>query len=90
MDKKFRSIVEELSDYVPNRDREHFIESRAIQVIASFRNLQKLIAESYDSETADDLFKRLVNAARTGDEKKMTRKLKEIKKEKIGGGKRQA
>jgi uncharacterized protein (UPF0305 family) len=88
LDKKFKSIVDELCDYVPNRDREHFIESRAIQVIASFANLRKLIAESYDTETADDLFKRLVNAARTGDEKKVTRKLKELKKEKGSVGKR--
>jgi uncharacterized protein (UPF0305 family) len=89
LDKKFKSIVDELCDYIPNRDREHFIESRAIQVIASFANLRKLISESYDEETADDLFKRLVNAARTGDEKKVTRKLKEIKKEKANGTRRE-
>jgi uncharacterized protein (UPF0305 family) len=85
LDKKFRSIVDELCDYVPHRDREHFIESRAIQVIASFNNLRTLISENYDAETSDDLFRRLINAARTGDEKKVTRKLREIKKEKTGG-----
>ncbi len=90
MDKKFRSIVDELCDYIPNRDREHFIESRVVQVIASFTNLRKLIEENYDSETADDLCKRLVNAARTGDDRKVTRKLREIKKEKPGGGDRKA
>ena len=80
MDKKFRSIVDELCDYVPHRDREHFIESRAVQVVASFANMRKLFEEHFDAETSDDLFKRLVNAARTGDDKKVTRKLKEIKK----------
>lgn len=84
MDKKFKSIVDELCDYVPNRDREHFIESRVVQVVASFANLRKLISETYDEDTADDLYKRLIRAAQTGDEKKVTRKLKEIKKERNG------
>lgn len=83
-DKKFRSIVDELCDYVPHRDREHFIESRAVQVIASFNNLRKLISETYDEDTSDELFRRLVNAAKTGDDKKITRRLRDIKKGKSG------
>lgn len=79
MDKKFTSIISELRDYVPYRDRDHAIEARALQVIASFKNLKKLLDETYDPETAEDLFKRLGNAARTGDERKFTRKIKEIR-----------
>lgn len=79
---KFRSIVEELSDYAPAKDRDLFIESRAQQVLASVGHLMRLIRESYDSETADDLQKRLVNAIRTEDEMKFRRKIRQIRESK--------
>ncbi len=85
MDKKFKSIVDSLNDYVPYKNREHFLETRARALIASFENLTKLIHETYDEETADDLCKRLFNAARTGDERKIIRKLTEMRKEKTNG-----
>lgn len=82
MDKKFKSLVDELSDYAPNRNRDLFIESRAQQVIASAVHLIKLIKESYDSETADDLAKRLVRSILSEDEEKFRRKIRSIKKDK--------
>lgn len=75
-----KSIVDELNDYVPYRNREHFLETRASALIAGFANLTKLIQETYDQETADDLCKRLFNAARSGDERKIMRKLNEMRK----------
>ncbi len=79
MDRKFTSIIDELCDYTPRRDKDLFIESRAMQVIASFSHLVKLINESYDEDTAADLTKRLINAARTGDEAKFCRKMKIVR-----------
>ncbi len=78
-DKKFRSIVDELSDYAPVRDRDLFIESRAEQVMGSVKNLMRLIRESYDAETADDLQKRLINAIRSEDENKFRRGIRQIR-----------
>lgn len=77
MNRKFSSIIDEL-DYTPRRDQDLFIESRAMQIIASFSHLVKLINESYDPETAADLTKRLMNAARTGDDAKFSRKIRAI------------
>lgn len=85
MDKKFKSIVDELNDYVPYRNREHFLETRARDLIAGFKHLTDLIQETYDQETADDLCKRLFNAARSGDERKIMRKLTEMRKESSNG-----
>jgi hypothetical protein len=79
VDRKFCSILDELNDYTPRRDTDLFIESRAMQVIASFSHLVKLINESYDEDTAADLTKRLINAARTGDEAKFSRKMKIVR-----------
>lgn len=74
------SLLSELSDYAPKRDRELFIESRAQQVIASAVHLLKLIRESYDAEIAEDLSKRLVRSILSEDEEKFRRKIRAIKK----------
>lgn len=79
MDRKFTSILDELTTS-PRLERDIFIEQRGQQVIASFLNLTKLIQESYDSDTAADLTKRLLNAVRTGDEEKFRRGIKQVKK----------
>lgn len=84
MDKKFRSLLDELSDYAPARDRDAFIESRAQQVIASAVHLLRLIAESYDPATADDLSKRLLRAIAQHDEDKFRRKVRAIRETRIG------
>ena len=82
MDKKFKSLIDELSDYAPKRDRDLFIESRALQVIASATHLLKLIKESYDEKTADDLSKRLIRSIVSEDEEKFCRRIRDIKKDK--------
>ena len=79
MSSKFRSLVDELTDYAPVKDRDLFIESRAEQVMASVSHLMHLIRESYDTETAEDLQKRLVNAIRSNDEGKFKRRIRAIR-----------
>jgi hypothetical protein len=79
LDKKFSSIVDELLDYAPQRDRELFIESRGTQVIASALNLIRLIRESFDEATAKDLSKRLVRAIMNEDQEKFCRRLRAIR-----------
>lgn len=79
MDKNFRSLIDELSDYAPKNNKDLFIESRAQQVIASVTHLMKLINESYDADTAADLQKRLINSLRTGDENKFRRGIRHIR-----------
>lgn len=79
---KFRSIVEELSDYAPAKDRDLFIESRAQQVLASVGHLMRLIRESYEPEIAEDLQKRLINSIRSDDEMKFRRQIRKIRESK--------
>ena len=76
---KYRSLIDELTDYAPVANRDLFIESRAEQVLASVSHLMRLIRESYDEETADDLQKRLVNSIRSGDETKFRRGIRAIR-----------
>lgn len=78
-DKKFRSLIDELSDYAPVRDRDLFIESRFEQTMGSVRSLMILIRENYDAETADDLMKRLINSFRADDANKFRRRIRQIR-----------
>ncbi len=76
--KRTRSILEEISRIDIHKDKEHFIESKARNVIAGTENLLTLINETYDEDTAHDLTKRLLNAIRTQDPKKFERGIRKV------------
>lgn len=76
--KRTRSILEEISRIDIHKDKEHFIESKAANIIAGTENLVNLINETYDEETAHDLNKRLLNAIRTQDPKKFERGIRKV------------
>lgn len=82
MDKKFRSMIDELSDYAPLRDKELFVESRGQQVIASALNLIRLIQESFEPDIASDLSRRLVRAIASADRDKFCRRLRQLRESK--------
>lgn len=86
MEKKTRSILEELTAIRITKDPEHIIESRASHIIDSAINLIHFIRESVDQETAYTLEKKFYSAIKNLDANKFTkgvskiRDLKEIKK----------
>ena len=82
MDKKLRSIIDELLDYAPPRDKELFIESRGQQVIASAIHLVRLIRESFEPEVAGDLSRRLIRAIVNEDPEKFSRRLRTLREAK--------
>jgi hypothetical protein len=77
-----KNFIDELDAIVPARSKHTVIESRATHLIASAINLVRLIRESYPEEQADDLVKRLHRSIMSEDERKFTRKIKEIRKTK--------
>lgn len=79
MDQKFKGILEELGNYVPSKNKEVFIEGRAEQVVASARNLIKLVESTYSAELAEDLTRRLISAIKNNDSEKFCRKIRQIK-----------
>jgi hypothetical protein len=78
MKKSTRSILQELSEFGVNRNKDLVIESRGTNLIESAVNLLSLIRENYDIETAAELERRFVNAIRTGDTAKFKRGIKKI------------
>ena len=77
-----KNFIDELDAIVPARSKHTVIESRATHLIASAINLVRLIRESFPEEQADDLVKRLHRSIMSEDERKFTRKIKEIRKTK--------
>jgi hypothetical protein len=77
---RFRGILDELTGHSPYSDKSLFIENRAQQVIASFTNLRRLIENSFEPDVAEELTRRLLLAAKSGDGRKFTRKLTEVRK----------
>jgi hypothetical protein len=73
MQKKTRSLLEELDSLYAERDQRHVIESRAANIIASAIRLLEQIEASYTPEQADNLQRKLINAIRLRDPDKFTR-----------------
>jgi hypothetical protein len=76
-----KNFIDELDAIVPAKNKHTVIESRATHLIASAINLVRLIRESYPDEQADDLVRRLHRSIMSEDDKKFTRKIKEIRKD---------
>lgn len=73
MQKKTRSILEELESLYNERDQRHVIENRANNIIASAIHLMEQIDASYNAEQAENLQRKLINAIRLRDPSKFTR-----------------
>lgn len=76
MHKKTRSLLEELESIGSNRDINHVIESRALNVITSAINLIELINRKYDPEKAELLEKKLLSAIKSKDQKRFSKSLR--------------
>ena len=74
-----KNILDALDRVVPAKNKHIVIESRAVHLIASVQNLCQLIKENYPDEQANDLIKRLYRSMSTGDDKKFTRRIKDLK-----------
>ena len=73
MQKKTRSILEELETLYAERDQRHVIETRAANIIASAIRLLEQIDSSYSTEDAQNLQRKLLNAINQRDPAKFTR-----------------
>lgn len=77
MQKKTRSLLEELNALSELRDINHVIESRGNNVITSAINLIELIHRSFPADRAEFLEKKLISAIR---DKNTTRFAKSVRR----------
>jgi len=81
LQKRTRSILDELAHMPVGKDRENLVESRAAHVITSAINLLNYIKENYDSEQAAELERRLLNSIRAHDPAKFSRGVRRFRRE---------
>jgi hypothetical protein len=81
LQKKARSILEELDNFAVQRDKENLVESRANHVIQGAINLINFIKENYSAEQADELERRLLNSIKGQDATKFVRGIRRIRNE---------
>ena len=81
MQKRARSILDELDTLLVHKDRENLVESRATHVIQGAINLINYIRENYDAEKADELERRLINSIRTQEPEKFKRGIRRMRSE---------
>lgn len=73
MQKKTKSLLEELDSIYVEYDQRHIIENRATNIIASAIRLLEQIDQSYTPEQAENLTRKLINAIKLRDPAKFTR-----------------
>lgn len=81
MQKKSRSILDELDTLLVHKDRENLVESRATHVIQGAINLINYIRENYDAEKAGELERRLINSIRAQEPEKFKRSVRRMRSE---------
>jgi hypothetical protein len=81
LQKKTRSILDELDSLLLHRDKENLLESRANNIINGAINLINMIRENYTPEVAADLERRLINSIKGQDVAKFTRGVRKLKSE---------
>jgi hypothetical protein len=79
INRRSRSILEEISTYVPQKSKEDLIEARAQHIIVSAINLLESIDRSFSPEEAESLKKRFVSSIRGADPNRFTRMVKRIR-----------
>ena len=76
MQKKTRSLLEELEAIGKNRDTKHIIESRAHNIITSAINLLEMINKQYDPEKAQILERKLLSAIKARDQGRFSKSIR--------------
>ena len=76
MQKRTRSLLEELDSMYVERDRRLLIENRAASLIANAVRLLEEIEREFPAEQAENLTRKLLNAIRTRDSGKFSRSVR--------------
>ena len=82
MQKKTRSLLDELTSVSFAKDKENVVESRASHIIDSAIRLISYIKENFDPETAYKLEKRFHSSIKNMDSKKFSKGVARIKENK--------
>lgn len=80
MNKKTKSILQEISQHVPVRNKEVIIETRSSHIIESAANLLESVREHYGDEAYEDLTRKFFLSIKQNDPQKFSRALERAKR----------
>ena len=78
MKKRTRSLLEEINSLAPKKDKNAILESRGTNAISSIVNILEMIDANFDSETAQDLNKRIMLSIKNRAPERFNRGIKKI------------
>lgn len=76
---KIKSLLDELDNMVPERDKHVVVEARADHFINSGIRLLEAIEKNFEPELAEELTKRLFSSLRSKDFSKFQRKIRALR-----------
>ena len=76
MQKKTRSLLEELQSLGDQKDKKYIIESRAQHIITSAINLLEMINKNYGTEKAAVLERKLLSAIKSREQSRFSKSLR--------------
>jgi len=79
MKKRTRSLFEEINSLAPKKDKTAILESKGNNAISSIINILEMIDTNYDSDTAQDLTKRIMLSIKNRDPERFNRGVKKIR-----------
>lgn len=82
MKKRTKSLLEEINSIAPAKDKTQILESRGANALNGLINLLDMIDESFDSDTAADLNKRILLSIKNRDSDRFIRGIKKLRESK--------
>ena len=79
MKKRSRSILDEINNSYPSKNKDEFIESKASHIISSAIYLFEIIDKTYSEEESEQLKRRFFSSIRGSDPKRFERMIKRVK-----------
>ena len=82
MKKRTRSLLEEINNLSPTKDRINILESRGGNAISAIMNVLEMVDANYSEEDAQDIQKRIMLSIKNRDPERFNRGIKNLRNKK--------
>lgn len=79
MKKRTKSLLQEINSIAPTKDKTHLLEARGTNAITSLINLLEMVENNFDSETSQDIQKRIILSIKNRDDDRFKRGIKKLR-----------
>jgi len=82
MKKRTRSLLEEINNLSPTKDRINILESRGTNAISAIMNVLEMVDANYSEQDAQDIQKRIMLSIKNRDPERFNRGIKNLRNKK--------